>query len=146
MNYIVGYPVQPNPEFMKEIVQKKNAISEVYFSWGDMPNGRSALFVGEELSAFEIQMQQYEDLKCLSTAGLRFNLLFNANCYGKDSQSRAFFQKIGDLTDMLREEIGLSSVTTASPLIAKFIKENFVREDKTNGTSDAGNRTLLSFL
>ena len=125
MKYIVGYPIRENEDFLNTVVQNKDAISEVYFSWGDLPNGRSARSALEERTAFEIQKRQCEDLRRLSEEGLRFNLLFNANCYGKDSQSRAFFNRIGNLTDYVRREFGLASVTTASPLIAKFIKENF---------------------
>ena len=125
MKYIVGYPVQENRDFLNTVIQNKNAISEVYFSWGDLPNGRSSRSALEGHTAFEIQMRQCEDLKRLSREGIRFNLLFNANCYGKDSQSRAFFNAIGNLTDYVQSEFGLRSVTTASPLIAKFIKKNF---------------------
>ena len=126
LKYIVGYPIAENQSFLQSIVQNKDDVSEVYFSFGDMPNGRSVLGAGGSQTAFELQQRQMADLKYLSGEGLHFNLLFNANCYGKDSQSRAFFNRIGDLTDYLQGEIGLSSITTASPLIAKFIKENLM--------------------
>lgn len=129
MKYIVGYPIKENRAFVDEIVQNKDGISEVYFSWGDMPNGRSALSAGGEETAFEAQQRQWADLKKIAAEGLGLNMLFNGNCYGKDSQSRAFFQKIGDLTDYVHRECGLSSITTSSPLIAKFIKENFAGID-----------------
>ena len=125
MKYIVGYPIKENKSFLNTLVKNKDSISEVYFSWGDIPNGRSALSVDGEMTPFEIQQRQAEDLKYLSSNGLKLNMLFNANCYGKDSQSRAFFYKIGSLIDYIEREFGLSSVTTSSPLIAKFIKENF---------------------
>lgn len=125
MKFIVGYPIARNEAFLESIVEHRAHIAEVYFSFGDMPNGRSALGVGEAQTPFALQERQMADLRRLSQAGLSFNLLFNANCYGRDSQSRAFFGKIGDLTDYIRGEIGLSVVTTSSPLIAKFIKENF---------------------
>lgn len=125
MKYIVGYPVTQDPSFLNAIIENRQIISEVYFSWGDIPNGRSILGNSGELTPWEHLRRQHTDLKRLSVEGLRFNMLFNANCYGKDSQSRAFFNKIGNLTDYVREEFGLASVTTASPLIAKFIKENF---------------------
>ena len=125
MKYIVGYPISENPAFLDSIIKYREHISEVYFSWGDMPNGRSALGREEYLTGFELLERQKNDLKRLSDEGLSFNMLFNANCYGKDSQSRAFFGRIGNLTDYVRETFGLSSVTTSSPLIAKFIRENF---------------------
>ena len=129
MKYIVGYPIKENRAFVDEIVQNKDGISDVYFSWGDMPNGRSALSASGEGTAFEAQQRQWADLKKIAAEGLGLNMLFNGNCYGKDSQSRAFFQKIGDLTDYVHRECGLSSITTSSPLIAKFIKENFAGID-----------------
>ena len=125
MKYIVGYPIKENKSFLNTIVQNKDSISEVYFSWGDMPNGRSALSIDGEATPFEIQQRQAEDLKQLCDNGLKLNMLFNANCYGKDSQSRAFFYKIGNLIDYIERNFTLSSVTTSSPLIAKFIKSNF---------------------
>jgi len=125
MKYIVGYPIKENGSFSDAIIQHKDSISEVYFSWGDLPNGRSTLSIDEAMTPFEIQQRQANDLKRLSSEGIRLNLLFNANCYGKDSQSRAFFYQIGNLVDYIRNEFGLSTVTTSSPLIAKFIKENF---------------------
>lgn len=57
--------------------------------------------------------------------GLKFYLLFNATCYGKDSQSKAFVGKIGETMAYIQEKMGLASITTISPLIAKIIKENF---------------------
>ena len=125
MKYIVGYPIKENKAFLSDIITSKDSISEVYFSWGDLPNGRSALSTDEAQTSFEIQQRQASDLKLLSSEGVKLNMLFNANCYGKDSQSRAFFYKIGNLIDYIQREFGLSSVTTGSPLIAKFVKENF---------------------
>lgn len=124
MKYIVGYPVKSNDSFLDSLIENRSSIREVYFSFGDMPNGRSRLICDSE-TEFERQVRQTRDLKRLSSAGLDFNLLLNANCYGRDSSSRAFFNKIGDLTDYIIREYGLSSVTTASLLIAKFMKENF---------------------
>lgn len=125
MKFIVGYPIKWNKDFLDMIIHRKDQISEVYFSWGDIPNGRSALSVDEEITPFEAQERQVRDLKLLLEEGIGFNLLFNGNCYGKDSQSRAFFNKIGNLIDYIEREFGLASVTTSSPLIAKFIRDNF---------------------
>lgn len=125
MKFIVGYPIKESGDFLDAVIKNKDDISEVYFSWGDTPNGRSSLSIDGSMTQFELQQRQFNDLKRLSSEGIRLNLLFNGNCYGKDSQSRAFFNKVGNLTDYVQREFGLSSVTTASPLIAKFIKENF---------------------
>ena len=125
MKFIVGYQLTDGATFVDEIITHRDRIREVYFSWGDMPSGRKGLSddCGELL--FEKQIRQSDDLKKLSAAGLHFNLLLNANCYGKDSQSRSFFYSIGNTVDFVQREFGLTSVTTASPLIAKFLHENF---------------------
>lgn len=147
MKYVVGYPISENQSFVRSILQQKERISEVYFSWGDLPNGRSVLDGDQGLTGFELQRRQFKDLKRLSDEGIRFNLLFNANCYGKDSQSRAFFGKIGALVDFIQSELGLASVTTSSPLIAKFIKNNFEGIDvRASVNMEIGSVEGLSYL
>ena len=36
-----------------------------------------------------------------------------------------FFEKVGECVEFIKDKYILNSVTTTSPLIAKFIKENF---------------------
>ena len=125
MKYSVGYQLSNNTEFLNKIIEYKSHIYEVYFSWGDFPNGRNNQVKRADMLPWEAQSKQMDDLKRLSDAGIELNLLFNANCYGADSQSREFFNKIGDTIDYIKNCYGLKSVTTTSPLIAKFIKNNF---------------------
>lgn len=124
MKFSVGLP-KNNPDFTNCIIKNASHIHEVYFSWGDFPSGRSAQTQDECFSHIELYDMQRETLAHLAAHGIKFNLLFNANCYGKDSQSRAFFNKIGETADYIKGKYGLSSVTTASPLVAKFFKANF---------------------
>ncbi len=124
MRYSVGLS-QSDESFTDCILENREHIYEVYFSWGDFPNGRSSQDVSGEYAAWELLDRQREALKKLSAHGVRLNLLFNANCYGKDSQSRAFFHKVGMTVDFVREYYGLDCVTTTSPLIARFVKDNF---------------------
>lgn len=124
MKFMVGLQFL-NQRFIEDIVQNKDYISEVYFSWGDFANGRNSQTESEAFTQWELQTLQVEALKKISYAGISLNLLLNANCYGKDSQSRSFFNKIGNTIDYIKDNFGLNSVTTTSPLIAKFIKTNF---------------------
>lgn len=124
MQYLVGLQVGNN-SLLSEIIKNSDKISEVYFSWGDFPNGRSSLDNVENATLFEMQNILASNLNELSKSGMALNLLLNANCYGANSQSRSFFNKIGNTIDYLKENFGLSSITTTSPLIAKFIKNNF---------------------
>ena len=124
MKFMVGLQNR-NDGFLQSIIENREHIYEVYFSWGDFSNGRNNQIQSEEYTAWEMQQWQAEALKALSDAKIPLNILFNANCYGRDSQSRAFFNKIGTTVDYIKSTFGTESVTTTSPLIAKFIKNNF---------------------
>lgn len=124
MKFSVGLQ-KNNMEFVNYIIENSEHIYEVYFAWGDFPNGRSCQTQNDGYAPWELVDVQREMLKKLSEAGVSLNLLFNANCYGKESQSRAFFYKVGETVDYVRSMYGLKSITTTSPLIAKFIKNNF---------------------
>lgn len=123
--FSVGLPVARNDAFLSELLRCRADIAEVYFSYGDFPSGRgSPAAAGERETAEQTRARQMASLGALHEAGIPLNLLLNANCYGAESQSRAFFERIGETVDSLRG-YGLSSVTTTSPLIARFIHENF---------------------
>ena len=119
MKFMIGYNFGCHADLLDAAIASAEKIHEVYFPWGDIVTGRGTVL------GFENQNILIADLKRLSTAGIGLNLLLNGNCYGRDSQSRAFFEKIGDCVDYLLTHLFLRSVTTSSPLIAKFLKANF---------------------
>ena len=125
MKLFVGYQLCQNSTFLNRILENRDRIGEVYFSWGDMPSGRSAAGLQKDLLPWETEEKQRSQLRLLAEAGIGLNLLLNANCYGADSLSRSFFQSTGDLVDMLQKEWNLVSVTTTSPVIGRFIRQNF---------------------
>lgn len=125
MKFAVGYQLFDDNGFVEEIIKRKDAIAEVYFSWGDFPNGRNNQLKMNDITPWEAQKKQIADLECLTESKIKLNLLLNATCYGKDSQSKSFFEKIGDTVDYINCNFLLASVTTTSPLIARFIKDNF---------------------
>ena len=125
MKFSVGYSARETDSFVREIIRLSESIAEVYFSLPGMPSGRSRGSFGFFASERESAGRMLCDLAKMADAGLKFNLLFNANCYGAMAESRALFSEVGEGIDFVREKFGLSSVTTASPLIAKFVKQNF---------------------
>lgn len=125
MQFMAGYQLFPDDRLIQALLKHRERIYEVYFPWDDLPNGRSAFSARSDCMAFEAQARLVNDLKILSDAGIKLNLLLNGNCYGKFSQSRVLFNKIGDAIDYIRTKLGLQSVTTTSPLMAKFIRANF---------------------
>ncbi len=129
LKFSVGYRLSSDKRFADMIVREKEHIGEVYFSWGDFPNGRNSQDLSNEYSPWEIQREFEKDIKRFADEGLKFNLLFNGNCYGGDALARSLFNKIGDTVDYIEQNYGLASVTTTSPVIAKFLKANFERID-----------------
>lgn len=125
MKFSVGYQIMTNTSFMEYIAENKEHIYEMYFSWGDIPNGRNSMLQNSEYLPWQAQQRQIEDLLFISQNDIKLNLLLNGNCYGENSQSRSFFTKIGETVDYIGECFGLASVTTTSPLIARFLHENF---------------------
>ncbi len=124
MQFSVGYRTQADDTFVKEIIARKERIYEVYFSWGTFPSGRNDQTRSEGLTPWEAQEKQLNDVRAMAATGLKINLLFNANCYGERAQSKALFNQVGETVDFLTA-YNLKSVTTTSPLIGKFIKQNF---------------------
>ena len=97
----------------------------MYFSFGDTPNGRNNQLIRTDMSQKQAMDKALTDLKALADENIGLNILYNATCYGKNSLAKDFFNKIGDEVDFFINELTLKSVTTTSPMIAKFIKTNF---------------------
>ncbi len=116
MRFAFGY--QPDEELKRSVLRRLDAVREVYFPWGGFTTGRG-------LAAESGRERLAADLRTYADAGLALDWLLNGNCYGGEAQSRAFFQRVGDQAEYLIETFGLAVVTTASPLIARFLKTNF---------------------
>lgn len=114
MKFSVGY--QPDAAWVEAICARADRLAEVYFAFGAMPSGRAAVADVE---------RQLEDLGRLADAGLGLNILFNANCYGARALAKSFFAEVGETIDRFAADGALTSVTTTSPILAKFVKDNF---------------------
>lgn len=125
MKYLVGYQLMKNDDFLESIVKHKDSVSEVYFSWSNIANGRNKTTVRQDYLPWEAQQKQTEDLDYLAKNGIEFNLLLNGNCYGKHSRSRKLFKLFDDTIGYLAGRYNLKSITTTSPLVARFIKDEF---------------------
>ena len=125
MKLFVGYQMCATDAFLQSILSHKEDIQEVYFSWDTMPSGRSIVGLQQDLYPWEASQRQREELAKIANAGIGLNLLLNANCYGSQSLARNFYQSTGDLVDFLQRERNLVSVTTTSPVIGRFLRENF---------------------
>ena len=125
MKFSIGYQLTASTDFLQSIISNRESVYEVYFAWDGFANGRNTTYIAKNFSEWEAYQRKMSDLKSLSENGVKLNLLFNATCYGAESLSKSFFERIGDTTDFVKSNLGLSSITTTSPLIGKFIKDNF---------------------
>lgn len=124
MKYSIGYQLPDEMDTIFDICcDFTEHISDVFFSWGIEPNGRSPL--GTEDERAQIEKVQTEELKKIRALGKTLTLLLNANCYGKLGASRELKEKVVSLVEKLRFELGIDYVTTASPFIAEVLKERF---------------------
>ena len=124
MKFSVGYQLDENGYFLNALNQYKSEVEEIYFALPDIANGRGNSWM-KTFTARDAFFQQEYELKHLKSMGFKMNLLLNAMCYGENSLSRVFFNKLGDSVDYAIDTFGVSSITTTSPIIAKFIKNNF---------------------
>ena len=114
MKFSVGY--QENERWIDAIVANRASVCDCYFSFGSMPSGRHGVCD---------PMRQLDDLGRLADAGVALNILFNANCYGARAESKALFGEMGEAIERFSDGGALKSVTTTSPLVARFVKDNF---------------------
>jgi len=109
-----------------EIALRHPAVKEVYFPWVGEPSGRPRLGFEEEDDAEELEAALRRDLTRLRGAGVRLDLLLNANCYGGEAMGVSLKNRIVDIVGRLdswgcRPEI----CTTASPFVAHVLKGAF---------------------
>lgn len=147
MKLFVGYQLCRDETFLNGIIESKDKIDEVYFSWSSMPSGRSQVGAMQDLFPWEAASKQQAELKRIASAGIGLNLLLNANCYGAQSLARSFFQSTGDLIDYLKTDMNLVSVTTVSPVIGRFVKENFADlEVRASVNMEIGTEEGMAYL
>ncbi len=125
MRFSIGWNTQHAESLVNSVLNHRDRVAEVYFSLPGMPSGRGIMSYPEGQSGDEAENALFHGLFVLHENGIALNLLINGNCFGKDTLSRSFYQRIGDTVDCLRNDYGLKAVTTTSPLAAKFLKRNF---------------------
>lgn len=142
MRFSVGH--QNDAMLQASVLAHRDVVSEVYFAWPGMASGRTGQ---GEAGRPEAVTELMTALTEYARHGLQLNLLLNGNCYGRQALSRAFFSRLGDLVDSLVERVGLSSVTTTSPVAARFLRLNFPDlELRASVNMDLGTVEALEYL
>lgn len=126
MKFSIGYQLRKDDLFITAVLENARQLSEVYFALPQFANGRGTAWCKAAFcTAAEQQNKQLSDLDRLKNAGLKTNLLLNGNCYGEKTLAADFYDDIGNAVQLLQTTLGLNAVTTASPTIAKFLKQHF---------------------
>ena len=106
-----------------EIALRHPAVKEVYFPWVGEPSGRPKLGFEEEDDPDELAAALKRDLTRLRDAGIKLDLLLNANCYGAEAMSNALEKRVGGILEKL-DSWGCKpeTCTVASPFVARTVK------------------------
>lgn len=123
MTFAAGYQHFSDGAPFGDMVLEHPAVKEVYFPWPDEPSGRPVLGYEEEEDATYIKDALFFDLRRLRAAGIKLDLLLNANCYGAEAMSTKLASRVeGILVEL--NDCGLlpEIVTTASPFVASVVK------------------------
>ncbi len=109
-----------------EIALAHPAVREVYFPWVDEPSGRPRLGYEEEDDLEELELALRRDLTRLRAAGVRLDLLLNANCYGEGAMSSRLEGHVIDIvTRLVSWGLKPEIATVASPFVARTLKRIF---------------------
>ncbi|MBR6523326.1 MAG: hypothetical protein IKT39_01790 [Clostridia bacterium] len=121
MKFSVGYRLPDEYDSVYSICSDyKESISNVYFSYGNNPSGRSPLGESEH-----IRDMQEEELKEIKKLGISLTVLYNANCYGGDAISQSFVDNTLKEIHFLKNTLCVDRITTTSPFLAQHIKKEF---------------------
>ena len=119
MRLSIGYQLPDENDSISEIMRDFDGkISSVYFAAPGQISARMA--VDEKDDALML-----EELRAIRDSGVSLTMLFNANCYGDLARSTELRDMFVKTTRDMLDAVGISAVTTTSPLAAKAIKENF---------------------
>lgn len=128
MRFAVGYQLAGEDEepFVNLVRDYRDHIAEVYFPWADQPSGRAALNKQRGYTDWTAQARQEEELQELRRMGVRLDVLFNANCYGRYAVSEYLECQVGSVLEHLGEIVGgVETVTTTSLAVARTVKKHF---------------------
>ena len=126
IRYAIGYQLPDERDSISDIARDyRNHIEEVYFAWVGMASGRTPVGTAEGYSLQEAKDIMSEELTDIRSSGIRLTLLCNANCCGGEAASRTLARKTVEHVREMKTRFDISAVTTASPFIARVIKDAF---------------------
>lgn len=126
IKFSVGYQFKEEGEIFSDIVERyKDRIEEVYFPWLNLPSGRGPIASKTGYINWECQKQLEYELKRIKNMRIKLNLLLNSSCWGGETLSVFLGNLVISIVDYLKENIGIDSITSFSPVVSYLIKKNF---------------------
>lgn len=128
MKFAVGYQLAEDGErpFVDVAREFREHLAEVYFPWLNMASGRAALTNRRGYVDWAGQRRLESDLRAFREMGLQLDLLFNANCYGRNAASQFLQNQVASVLEHLDREVGgVDVVTTTSLAIAQTVQKHF---------------------
>lgn len=132
VRFAIGYQLSEEDEepFLDLVRDYRQHIAEVYFPWADMPSGRAPLTTRRGFTDWTAQGRLENDLRALRELGVKLDILFNANCYGRHAASTYLENQVGSLLQHLEDIVGgVDTVTTTSLTVARTVKQYFPQVD-----------------
>jgi collagenase-like PrtC family protease len=130
MKFAVGYPVacEPAESFVDLVRDYREHVAEVYLAWVGAPSGRAAAGQQHGYVDWSAQQRIEQDLLALRQMGIKLDILFNANCYGRHAVGRYLEGMVSSILEHLEGlGIGADIVTTSSLAVAHVVKKHFPR-------------------
>ncbi len=128
IKYAVGFQLyEPGEEpFSRLVADYLDHISEVFFSWQDMPSGRGGVTAAHGYTDWTAQSRTEAELKAIKEMGVKLDLLFNGNCYGAYALSEKLANTVCSVLEHLESiGCGVDIITTTSLAIAHTVKKYF---------------------
>jgi len=128
MKFAVGYqlPEGGHESFVDVVRDYVDHVGEVYFAWVGQASGRAAVGVQRGYVDWTAQQRLEDDLRALRQMGVKLDVLFNANCYGRLAVSRQLAGQVASVIEHLGETVGgVEAVTTTSLTVARTVKKHF---------------------
>ncbi|MBQ4161260.1 MAG: hypothetical protein IJD83_10065 [Clostridia bacterium] len=127
VKFSIGYKLPDEVDSVYSICADfKESVSNVYFSFGNNPSGRSPLSHTED-EAY-VKDLQTEELRAIKDMGISLTLLYNANCYGENALSKSLVDGVLKEVYDLKHKLSIDRITTTSPLLAQWIKKEFQKD------------------
>ena len=126
MKFSIGYQLPDENDSLAEIIEDLGeAIGEVYFAWVGEPSGRAPVESWSDVEQDKIKDIMIDELAFAKASGIKLTLLFNAACYGEEAISCVFRDHLIRTLSIIKDKVGIDSVTTTSPFVADTVKKYF---------------------